>query len=157
MVKEFLSQKGVVFKEYDVSQDRAAAQELMRKTSQMAVPVITINGETIIGFDRTRLEQALSRQPGQHPSFGALIADASKITARQGSVITFGAYIGNVKAGSVAERMGLKSGDIITELNMQNVAKASDLESVLSRLNPGSQIFLVFLRGNKTFRAEGTM
>ena len=157
MVKEFLLQKGAVFKEYDVSQDRAAAQELMKKTGQMAVPVITINGDTIIGFDRARLEQALSRQPRQRPSFGASIADASKITARQGSVITFGAYVGNVRAGSVAERMGLKQGDIITELNMQNVAKASDLESVLSRLNPGSRISLVFLRGNKTLRAEGTM
>ena len=157
MVKEYLSQKGAVLKEYDVSQDRAAAQELMRKTSQMAVPVITINGDTIIGFDRARLEQALSRQPGQRTSFGASIADASMITARQGSVITFGAYIGNVRAGSVAERMGLKQGDIITELNMQNVTKAVDLESMLSRLNPSSQIFLVFLRGNKTLRAEGTM
>ena len=157
MVKEYLSQKGAVFKEYDVSQDRAAAQELMRKTGQMAVPVVTINGETIVGFDRARLEQALSRQPKQRPSFGASIADASKITARQGSVITFGAYIGNVRAGSVAERMGLQQGDIITELNMQNVAKASDLESVLSRLNPGSRISLVFLRGNKTLGAEGTM
>jgi glutaredoxin len=157
MVKEFLSQKGAVFKEYDVSQDRAAAQELMRKTGQMAVPVVTINGETIVGFDRARLEQALNRQPRQRPSFGASIADASKITARQGSVITFGAYIGNVRAGSVAEGMGLQQGDIITELNMQNVAKASDLESVLSRVNPGSRISLVFLRGNKTLRAEGTM
>lgn len=127
------------------------------KTGQTAVPVITINGETIIGFDRARLEQALSRQQRQRPSFGASIADASKITARQGSVITFGAYVGNVRAGSVAERMGLKQGDIITELNMQNIAKAGDLESILSRLNPGSQISLVFLRGNKTLRAEGTM
>jgi len=157
MVKEFLSQKGAIFKEYDVSQDSAAAQDLMRKTGQMAVPVIAINGETIIGFDRARLEQALSQQPRQRPSFGASIADASKITARQGSVITFGAYIGNVRAGSVAERVGLKQGDIITELNLQNVAKASDLESVLSRLNPGSRISMVFLRGNKTLRAEGTM
>ena len=157
MVKEFLSQRGAVFKEYDVSRDRAAAQELITKTGQTAVPVITINGETIIGFDRARLEQVLSRQPRQRHSFGASIADASKITARQGSVVTFGAYVGKVRAGSVAERMGLKQGDIITELNMQNIAKAGDLESILSRLNPGSRISLVFLRGNKTLKAEGTM
>lgn len=157
MVKEFLSQRGAIFKEYDVSQDRAAAQELMRKTSQMAVPVIIIDGETIIGFDRARLEQALSKQPRQRPSLGASIADASKITAKQGSVITFGAYIGNVRAGSVADRIGLKQGDIITEVNMQNVANAGGLESVLSRLNPESRISLVFLRDNKTLTAEGTM
>jgi glutaredoxin len=157
MVKEFLSQKGAAFKEIDVSEDHAAAEELMRKTGQMAVPVITINGETIIGFDRARIEQALSRQPGQRPSFGASIADASKITGRQGSVVTFGAYVGNVKAGSVAEKMGLMQGDIITEINIHNVAKASDLVSFLSGLKPGDRISLVFLRGNKTLRAEGTM
>lgn len=139
-----------------MSRDRAAAQELVRRTGQTAVPVIVINGETIIGFDRTRLEQALSRQPRQRPAFGASIADASKITARQGSAITFGAYVGNVKAGSVAEMVGLMQGDIITELNMELIVSASDLESALSKLNRGSHISLVFLRGSKTLRAEGT-
>ncbi len=157
MVKEFLSQKGVPFKDQDVSRDRAAAQEMIKKTGQVAVPVISIDGENVIGFDRERLEQLLSQQPQQRPSFGASIADASKITSRQGAVVTFGAYVGGVRTGSAAERMGLKQGDIITEMNMQNIAKASDLESIISRLNQGSRISVVFLRGNQTLRAEGIL
>ena len=55
MVKEFLSQKGISFREVDVSRDPAAAQELLNKTGRSAVPVTVINGQTIVGFDRIRL------------------------------------------------------------------------------------------------------
>jgi serine protease Do len=91
----------------------------------------------------------------QRPSFGASIADASKITAKQGSGITLGAYVGRIKPGSVAERIGLAPGDIITELNMKRITNAGDLERALFNLNRGSRFSLVFLRGNKTMTAEG--
>ena len=157
MVKEFLSQRGVGFEEHDVSRDRAAAQELVSRTGQMGVPVTIIDGQTIVGFDRARLEQALSRrQQSQRPPFGAAIADASKITARQGLGMIFGAYIGKIKPGSVADRIGLVQGDIITELNMQPIANADALEDALSRLSKGSRISLVFLRDNKTLSTEET-
>jgi S1-C subfamily serine protease len=157
MVKEFLSQKGIGFKEYDVSRDRVAAQELVNRTGQMGVPVTIIDGQTIIGFDRAQLEQVFSQEQGrQRPPFGAAIADASKITARQGVGITLGAYVGKVRPGSLAERVGLAQGDIITEVNVQPIANADSLEHALSKLNKGSRISLVFLRDNKTFRTEGT-
>ena len=156
MVKEFLSQKGITFREKDVERDPLAAQELMSKTGQMAVPVTLINGETIVGFDRARLEQVLARnQEGQRLSLGAAVADASKITARQGSGIILGAYVGKVRAGSVAEKLGLTQGDIITEVNMQNTANAAALESALYKLRKGSRLSVVFLRGNKELTAEG--
>ena len=157
MLKEFLSQRGVPYKEHDVTRDRAAADEIVKMTGKTAVPVTLIDGQTIIGFDRARLEQALGqKQPRQRPIFGASIADASKITARQGSAATLGAYIGNVKPGSVAEQIGLMQGDIITELNLRPIANASNLESALSRLDKGSRISLVLLRGNKALKTEGT-
>ena len=155
-MKEFLSQKGMSFREKDVSRDQFAAQELVSRTGQAGVPVTIINGETIVGFDRARLEGALAQsQERQRPSFGAAIADANKITARQGSGITFGAYVGRVKLGSIAERLGLIQDDIITEVNMQNIANASDLERALSELSRGSRLLVVFLRGNKKLAAEG--
>jgi glutaredoxin 3 len=157
-VKEFLSQKSVGFTEHDVSRDRAAAEEMVSRTGQTGVPVTVIDDETIIGFDRARLEQALSRRPaGSRPSFGAAIADASKISAGQGAVVASGAYVGSVRDGSAAQRVGLAPGDIIIEINMQRVANADDLEGALSRLNRGSRISLVFHRGSKTFTAEGTL
>jgi S1-C subfamily serine protease len=157
MVKEFLSQRSIVFEERDVSRNPSYAEELVRSTGQMGVPVTIINGQTVVGFDRGRLEQLLTqRQTRQRPSFGASIADASKITAKQGLGITLGAYVGRVRAGSIAERIGLVSGDIITELNMKRIANASDLEHALSSLNNGSHFSLLFLRGSKTMTAEGT-
>jgi len=158
MVKEFLSQKGISFQERDVSVNQSYAQELVRSTGQMGVPVTVINGQSVVGFDQSRLEQLLSQtQPGQRPSFGAYIADASKITAKQGSGIILGAFVGSVKPGSVAERIGLVSGDIITELNLRHIANASDLEHALSNLKGGSHFFLSFLRGNKTTNTEGIL
>ena len=156
MVKEFLSQKGISFTEKDVSRDQLVAQELVSRTGQMGVPVIIINGETIVGFDRARLEEALSHgQKEQRPSFGAAVADASKITARQGSGIILGAYVGKVRVGSLAEKMGLIQGDIITEANVQNIANRADLERVLSKLRSGSHLSVVFLRRNKELATEG--
>ncbi|MBI4289057.1 MAG: PDZ domain-containing protein [Chloroflexi bacterium] len=158
MLKDLLSEKGIPFREYDVSRDRAAAEDIAKRTGQTAVPVTVIDGQTIIGFDRVRLEQALAERQ-QHvprPAFGATIADASKITARLGSPVTFGAYVGSVRPGSVAGRAGLMKGDIVTELNMRPIANASDLEAALSKLDSGSHFWLVFLRGNKTVKTEGT-
>ena len=156
MVKEFLSQKGIGFEERDVSRDPSAAQELVRNTGQMGVPVTVINGQAVVGFDRAGIEQLLAQSQGVgRPSFGASIADASKITAKQGSGITLGAYIGKVRPSSVAQRIGLAPGDIITELNLQRIANAGDLERALANLSRGSRFSLVFLRGNKTMTTEG--
>ena len=102
------------------------------------------------------MEQLITQtQAAQRPSFGASIADASKITAKQGSGITLGAYIGRVRPGSVANKLGLASGDIIVEFNMRNIANASDLERILSSLGSGNHITLVYLRGNKKMTTQG--
>jgi S1-C subfamily serine protease len=156
MVKEYLSQNRVSYQERDVSLNPAYAQELVNTTGQMGVPVTIIDQQAVIGFNRAQLEQLISQaQQGKHPSFGAAIADASKITAKQGSGITLGAYIGRVRPGSAAERLGLASGDIITELNMKNIANAGDLERALADLERGIRISITFLRGNNAFTAQG--
>lgn len=59
--KRFLSERGVKFTEYDVSRDRAAADEMVRMTGQMGVPVIVVDGQVVVGFDRTRLEHLLAK------------------------------------------------------------------------------------------------
>jgi glutaredoxin len=59
MAKEFLSQKGYRFTEYDVTRDRAALDEMVKASGGRSVPVITACNEVMIGFDRTRLEQML--------------------------------------------------------------------------------------------------
>ena len=154
MVKEYLSQRGVAFEERDVARNPSAAQEMVSKTGQRGVPVTIIDGQVVIGFDREGLEQLLNQQK---PSFGASIADASKITTKMGAGITMGAYVGRVSAGSAAEETGLMPGDIIIELNMQHITNADDLARALAKLNEGSRFSLVFLRGNQELSAEGAL
>ena len=59
MVKEFLSQKGFKFTEYDVTKDRTALDEMVKISGARSVPVIAACNEVMIGFDRNRLEQML--------------------------------------------------------------------------------------------------
>lgn len=57
--KAFLTEHNVAFTDYDVAADRAKAQEMMQKSGQMAVPVIFVDNDMIIGFDQTKLSQLL--------------------------------------------------------------------------------------------------
>lgn len=57
--KEFLVEKGVEYSDIDVSIDAAKAQEMIEKSGQMGVPVIDIDGEIIVGFDRGRVAEKL--------------------------------------------------------------------------------------------------
>lgn len=155
-MKEFLSQKGIPYVEKDVSVDRDAAYEMANKSGQMGVPVIVMDDQVVIGFDRERLESIISARTAQRPSFGLRIADASSIAMKQGGVPVFGAYVGAVRPGSIAGRMGLQIGDIITELNMRPVRNGADLETALAKLDIGAKFQIVFTRGSQTLKAEGT-
>jgi glutaredoxin-like YruB-family protein len=60
-VKHYLDQKGISYVEHNVAEDEKAAQEMMRKTKQMGVPVIVIDDdEIVVGFDQTLLDKLLS-------------------------------------------------------------------------------------------------
>ena len=59
--KEYLSQKGISYIEHDVAQDRDKAKEMIQKSGQMGVPVITINAEVVVGFNQTLLDRLLSQ------------------------------------------------------------------------------------------------
>lgn len=59
MAKEYLTSKGVSFREVDVEKDAEAARAIVAKTGQMGVPVIEVGDEVILGFDRPRLDAAL--------------------------------------------------------------------------------------------------
>lgn len=58
-MKEFLSKKGVSYKEFDVADDEKARQEMMDKSGRMAVPTVVIDGEVVVGFDQERIDKLL--------------------------------------------------------------------------------------------------
>lgn len=61
--KSYLREHSVPFREVDVSRDPAAQRDLVRRTGQMEVPVIEIDGRPIVGFDRSRIDQLLGPGP----------------------------------------------------------------------------------------------
>lgn len=57
--KNYLRERGIRFKEVDVSRDPAAARDLARRSGQMGVPVLDIGGQMIVGFNRPKINQLL--------------------------------------------------------------------------------------------------
>ena len=57
--ERFLTDKNIPFTEYDLSKDIAKREEVIKKTSKMVVPVIEVDGETMIGFDEGQLSKML--------------------------------------------------------------------------------------------------
>ena len=58
--KEFLSSQGVPFEDVNVMTNADAREELVRLTGRMAVPVIVVDGQIVVGFDRARLQTLLA-------------------------------------------------------------------------------------------------
>ena len=57
--KKFFSEKGVSYTEHDVGNDLARREEMIKKTNQMGVPVIDMDGQIVIGFDQRKIEEIL--------------------------------------------------------------------------------------------------
>ena len=60
MAKNWFKEKNIEYEEIDVATDETKRNELIAKTGQLAVPVIEVGDEMIIGFDKNRLSQFLS-------------------------------------------------------------------------------------------------
>ncbi|MFA6064295.1 MAG: glutaredoxin domain-containing protein [archaeon] len=62
MAKDWLKGKKVEYEDVNVGINQERAREMITKSGQMGVPVIDIDGEIIIGFDRPRIETALKNK-----------------------------------------------------------------------------------------------
>jgi hypothetical protein len=153
-LKEFLSSKGIPFQDHDVNTDSSAAQEAVRLTGQNGVPVTVIDGQTVLGFNQPRLEWLIAQAQNSKPlKFGAAVADVGK-SGRKDLAVNFGAYVGQIKPDSIAEKAGLAPGDIIIQFNNQGVSRATHLELLFAKIKPGDKLSVVFIRGNVVSTAE---
>jgi S1-C subfamily serine protease len=132
-----------------VSLDQEAAYRMIRLSGQQGVPVITVDDDVVVGFNRGRLEELLSRKPLAKPRLGAAVADAAPRLQVEG------AYVGRVSTGSPAARAGVKAGDVIVELDGHTIGNAMDLERVIKSLRAGDQVRLVYVRRGR--RVEGEL
>ena len=140
-----------------MDEDYNAAVEMVRISRQQGVPVIVVDGQVVVGFDRPRLEKLLADAQEGRVSFGASIADAAKILSGQGQIPVFGAYVGRVTPGSPAARAGLMPGDIITELNLRPITRADDVSTALAGLRRGARVSVIWVRRDQTLRTEITL
>lgn len=55
----FLKQNNIDFTEIDVSKDNKAQEEMITRSGQMGVPVVEIDGQIIVGFDKEKISEIL--------------------------------------------------------------------------------------------------
>ncbi len=59
--KQYFRERRIPFSEYNVAADQRKAEEMVRKSRQMGVPVIDVHGKIIVGFNQPEIERALKR------------------------------------------------------------------------------------------------
>ncbi len=59
LVKKFLDEKKVEYKEVDVSSNSEEMEKMKEKTGQMGVPVVLIGDDVVVGFDKKKIEELL--------------------------------------------------------------------------------------------------
>jgi len=59
LAKKYFREKGIKFKDVDVSRDQTAARDMLRRSGQQGVPVIDIGGKIIVGFDQPKIGKLL--------------------------------------------------------------------------------------------------
>ena len=59
MAKDFFKEKGVEFEDFNVGSDLEKRKEMMDKSGQMGVPVILIEDQIIVGFNKSKIMDLL--------------------------------------------------------------------------------------------------
>lgn len=59
MAKDFLTKNNIPFENIDVGADPEAGKEMIEKSGQMGVPVLDIDGQIIVGFEKEAVAKAL--------------------------------------------------------------------------------------------------
>jgi len=60
MTKAYFAENNIPFEDIDVASNQFATQEMISKSGQLGVPVIDIDGQIVVGFDRPKVAQLLN-------------------------------------------------------------------------------------------------
>ena len=58
-LKEYFKDHNIDFKEVDVSENEEELKEMVKISNQMGVPVLDIDGEVVVGFDKVKIDKLL--------------------------------------------------------------------------------------------------
>lgn len=59
MLKQYLDEKGFGYEDVNVAEDLKAREDMVEKSGQLGVPVIDIDGEIVVGFNREKVDELL--------------------------------------------------------------------------------------------------
>ena len=159
--KDYLRANNVPFVEKDVAADYEAAMEMIRRTGQQGVPVIATEDEVILGFDQPRLARLAEKFAGpKRPPLGLLAADAEQYVQRHPEAAssvpsgTKGVYVGEVRPASVAEKSGIRRGDVIQTLAGKRVRNVASLDQMIATLKAGECVPVRYLRDGQDRETE---
>ncbi|MGD9715113.1 MAG: glutaredoxin domain-containing protein [Thermomicrobiales bacterium] len=152
-VKDYLTRNGVAYEEKDVARDYDAAMEMIKRSGQQGVPVVATDKDVIIGFDQARLAKIVDQfgRP-KRPPLGLLAADAQQYFERHPEVAanypqgTKGIFVGDVRPNSVAEKAGVRNGDVITSVAGKRVRNMASLDQMIDTLNAGDKVSFRYIR-----------
>jgi S1-C subfamily serine protease len=113
---------------------------MVSRTGQMGVPVTVLDGQTVIGFDRPRLESILAARAAGSGASGARSGSAPAPFGAAVKPVAGGLLVGSVRAGAPADRSGLRAGDVITAVDGRTVADTAGLVAALSTAHAGAPL-----------------
>ncbi len=86
------------------------------------------------------------------PTLGLLVQELTPALARQlGYDHEKGVLVANVIGGSPADEVGLQRGDLIKEVNRQEITAVQEFQTSISKLESGDSVALLVMRGQNTF------
>ena len=59
-LKEYFKSNGILYEEVDVSKNEEDLQEMIKISNQMGVPVVDIDGQIVVGFDKVKIDKILN-------------------------------------------------------------------------------------------------
>ena len=127
--------------------------EMIRRSGQQGVPVVATEDEVIVGFDQARLARLAEKYAGpKRPPLGVLAADAEQYLARHPEVAaklppgTKGVYVGEIRPDTVADRAGLRRGDVIIGAAGKRLRSMALLDQLVATLKAGDAVTVRFIR-----------
>ncbi len=156
-LKNYLRQRGITFVEHDVSRDPYRATEMVQLSGQQGVPVSVVDGQVVLGADIPRINQLLAQRAQRSPRLGVAIADARRIADKKGIQLPEGAYVGRVNAASSAAMSGLRVGDVIVQLNGQQIRSDQDVHRASADLRYDQPVDLVVWRDGQRIGVRAHM
>ncbi len=59
-LKLWLKEKNIEFEDIDIAEDEKARDDMVERSGQIGVPVVDIDGQIVIGFDRDKISKILN-------------------------------------------------------------------------------------------------